>query len=106
MKQKIAVIGSGISGLTCCHYLDQKFDVDLYEANDYLGGHTHTHSIWEGEKELFIDTGFIVFNQKTYPNFIKMLKMLEAPYQKSDMSFSVKCQKTGLEYNGSNLNKL
>ena len=69
---KIAIIGSGISGLTCAYKLSSKHDITLFEANDYLGGHTHTHDIeLDGEKNR-VDTGFIVFNKKTYPNFLKL----------------------------------
>lgn len=103
---KIAIIGTGIAGNVAAHYLNKEHDITVFEENDYVGGHTHTHRIdFDGESHK-IDTGFIVFNHKTYPNFIKLLTELGVEYQKSDMSFSVQCEKTGLEYNGTNLNSL
>ncbi|WP_419168707.1 NAD(P)/FAD-dependent oxidoreductase [Halobacteriovorax sp.] len=103
---KIAIIGSGISGLTCAYKLSSKHDITLFEANDYLGGHTHTHDIeLDGEKHR-VDTGFIVFNKKTYPNFLKLLEELDVAYKPTSMSFSVSCDKTGLEYNGTSFNTL
>ena len=70
---KIAIIGSGISGLTASYLLNKKHNITLFEKNDYLGGHTHTHDITIGEKNFSVDSGFIVYNEKTYPNFIKLL---------------------------------
>ena len=103
---KIAVIGTGIAGNVSAYHLSQHHDSTVFEANDYIGGHTHTHDIeLDGEKQR-VDTGFIVFNHKTYPNFIRMLEELDVPYQNSDMSFSVTCERTGLEYNGTTLNSL
>ncbi len=103
---KIAIIGSGISGLASAYYLDKTHDISLFEANDYLGGHTHTHDIDLAGKTWAIDTGFIVFNDWTYPNFIKLMDELNVPSQPSAMSFSVKCERTGIEYNGTTLNSL
>lgn len=103
---KIAIIGSGISGLVCAHKLQHQHDITLFEANDYLGGHTHTISVARGEKNYNIDTGFIVFNKRTYPNFIALLKELQIPYQTSEMSFSVRDPIIDFEYNGNDLNSL
>jgi predicted NAD/FAD-binding protein len=104
---KIAIIGSGISGAACAHYLDKKgHDISIIEANDYLGGHTHTHKINHLQKTYKVDTGFIVFNKRTYPNFLKMIESLNVAYKETSMSFSVSCEKTGLEYNGTNFNTL
>ena len=103
---KIAVIGSGISGNVAAYQLNKKHDITLYEANDYIGGHTHTHEISHQGKQFSVDTGFIVFNHKTYPNFIALLKELGVQEQLSTMSFGVKCDKTGLEYMGSTINSL
>ena len=103
---KIAVIGSGISGNVAAYQLNKKHDITLYEANDYIGGHTHTHEISHQGKQFSVDTGFIVFNHKTYPNFIALLKELGVQEQLSTMSFAVKCDKTGLEYMGSTINSL
>jgi len=103
---KIAVIGTGIAGNVAAYHLSREHDITVFEANDYAGGHTHTHEIeWHG-KEYRIDTGFIVFNDWTYPNFTSLLRELGVEIQASDMSFSVKCEKSGLEYNGTNLNSL
>ena len=103
MKEKIAVIGSGISGLTCAWLLKDKYDISLYEAGDYLGGHTQTTDVDIQGKSYPVNTGFIVFNDWTYPNFIKLMNKLGVAYEASDMSFSVKCENTGLEYNGHTL---
>lgn len=103
---KIAVIGTGIAGNVAAYHLSREHEITVFEANDYAGGHTHTHDIeWQGE-EYRIDTGFIVFNDWTYPNFTRLLRELGVEIQASDMSFSVKCEKTGLEYNGTSLNSL
>ena len=77
MKKKIAIIGSGISGMTAAYELSKKYEVHIYEKNSYLGGHTHTHEIIENNKKYFIDSGFIVFNNKTYPNFTNLLEQLK-----------------------------
>lgn len=103
---KIAVIGSGISGLTCGYLLNSKYEVTLFEKAERIGGHTATKSISHKGKHYAIDTGFIVYNDWTYPNFIKLLDKLGVQSQPTEMSFSVNCLKTGLEYSGSNLNTL
>lgn len=103
---KIAIIGSGIAGNVAAYHLSREHDITVFEANDYVGGHTHTHDIeWQGSN-VSIDTGFIVFNNWTYPNFTQLLDELGVSIQASDMSFSVKCEKSGLEYNGTSLNSL
>lgn len=103
---KIAIIGSGISGLTAAHYLRRRHDITLFEVNAYVGGHTNTVDFeLDGERHR-IDTGFIVFNDWTYPNYIRLLDELGVPSQPTSMSFSVRCDVTGLEYNGNNLNGL
>lgn len=104
--QKIAVIGSGIAGLTAAHVLSREHQVSLFEANDYLGGHTHTQDVELAGKHYPVNTGFIVFNDWTYPNFIKLMDQLGVESEDSDMSFSVRCENTGLEYNGTSLNSL
>jgi len=100
------VIGTGISGNVAAYHLSKAHDVTVFEANDYVGGHTHTHAIDHANKTYQIDTGFIVFNYKTYPQFTKLLAELDVDVQPSAMSFSVKCERTGLEYNGTTLNTL
>ncbi|MAE21471.1 MAG: FAD-dependent oxidoreductase [Pseudomonas sp.] len=106
MKKRVAVIGSGISGLTCAWLLREKYDISLYEANDYAGGHTQTTDVELDGKTWPVNTGFIVFNDWTYPNFIRLMELLGVASEDSDMSFSVKCENTGLEYNGHTLNTL
>ncbi len=103
---KIAIIGSGIAGNTIAYHLNKQHDVTVFEAESYIGGHTHTHNITHEGNEYNVDTGFIVFNDRTYPNFIALLDELKVAWQPSEMSFSVQCEKTGLEYNGTNLNSL
>jgi uncharacterized protein len=103
---KIAVIGSGISGMVCARLLNKAHDVTVFEANDYIGGHTHTVDVELGGEKHAVDTGFIVFNRKTYPNFDRILNELGIESIETKMSFSVKCDKTGLEYNGTSPNGL
>jgi len=103
---KIAIIGSGISGLTSAYLLNRKHDVTIFEANDYIGGHTHTHNIDIDGKNYSIDTGFIVYNERTYPNFIKLLDQLNIERQLSTMGFSVKSASQDYEYAGESLNTL
>jgi len=103
---KIAVIGSGIAGNVAAWHLSREHDVTVFEAGDYAGGHTHTHDVVWGGRRYAIDTGFIVFNYRTYPHFTALLAQLDVPVQQSDMSFSVHCDRTGLEYNGTSLNTL
>lgn len=101
--KKIAVIGSGISGLTTAHLLSGQHEVSLFEANDYLGGHTATVDVTVDGKDYAIDTGFIVFNDRTYPNFQKLLSRLSVTSIPTEMSFSVHNLDSGLEYNGHTL---
>ena len=103
---KIAIIGSGISGLTACYLLNRKHDITLFEKNDYIGGHTHTHEIENDKKIWNVDSGFIVYNEKTYPNFIKLLDLLGVERQLTRMGFSVKSPNKNLEYAGHSLNAL
>ena len=103
---KIAIIGGGISGLTVAHLLHDEHDLTLFEANDYVGGHTHTHELEAEGRRWRVDSGFIVYNEKTYPNFIKLLRKLKVVSQKSSMGFSVKAPYKKLEYSGASLNAL
>ena len=105
-RYKIAVIGSGISGLVSSYLLNKKHDVTLFEKNDYLGGHTHTHEILDGNNILNVDSGFIVYNENTYPNFIKLLDELEVDRQMTTMGFSVKSNRRDFEYSGNSLNSV
>jgi predicted NAD/FAD-binding protein len=92
--------------LTAAYLLSRTHQVHLFEANDYAGGHTHTRKVPLGGREWPVNTGFIVFNDWTYPNFIRLMDELEVPWENSDMSFSVQSGETGLEYNGTSLNTL
>ncbi|MDY6922123.1 MAG: FAD-dependent oxidoreductase [Pseudomonadota bacterium] len=102
----IAIVGSGISGLTSAYLLQSRYNVTLFEEQDYLGGHTNTEMITMDGKVYPVNTGFIVFNDWTYPNFIRLMQHLGVATEASDMSFSVRCDRSGLEYNGANLNRL
>jgi len=103
---KIAVIGSGISGLSAAYYLSKKFKVDLFEQEDYFGGHSCTYDIKKEKKTIPVDLGFIVFNKLTYPNLLNFFKELNVPFEKSDMSFSVSIQGSNIEYGGRGLKAL
>jgi predicted NAD/FAD-binding protein len=103
---KIAIIGSGIAGNTLAYHLHPQHDITVFEANAHVGGHTHTHDVALFDQQYQIDTGFIVFNDRTYPNFIQLLNTLGVEWQDSDMSFSVRDEVSGLEYNGTTLNSL
>ncbi|GAC1619666.1 MAG: FAD-dependent oxidoreductase [Candidatus Acidiferrum sp.] len=100
---KIAVIGSGISGLAAAYYLSRKHEVFLFEREPRLGGHTHTVTVQSNLGPLAVDTGFIVHNDRTYPNLIHLLEELGVPRVDSDMSFAVSCRKTGYEYSSRGL---
>ncbi len=103
---RIAIIGSGISGLVAAHHLWRDHEITVFEARDYIGGHTNTVEVERAGRVWAVDTGFIVFNDRTYPNFERLLGELGVAWQPTEMSFSVKCERTGLEYNGSSLNRL
>ncbi|GBL04644.1 NAD(P)/FAD-dependent oxidoreductase [Glaciecola sp. KUL10] len=106
MKKRIAIVGTGISGMTCAYLLNRQHDITVFEANDYVGGHTATKEVNVNGKQYAIDTGFIVYNDWTYPNFIKLLDKLGVVNQPTEMSFSVKNLASGLEYNGNTINSL
>ncbi len=101
---KIAVVGSGISGLSAAYYLSKKNHVDLFEKEDRFGGHSHTIDLNFGPKKISVDIGFIVFNLKTYPNLINFFKENKIEIEKSNMSFSVSVENTNFEYCGKGLN--
>ncbi|AOE87379.1 NAD(P)/FAD-dependent oxidoreductase [Pseudomonas sp. TCU-HL1] len=102
----IAIIGSGISGLTCAWLLNRRHRITLFEANDWIGGHTHTLDVEVDGQRHAVDTGFIVFNDWTYPNFIRLLDQLGVPFKPTEMSFSVCDPDSDLEYNGHSLASL
>ncbi len=101
--EKMAIIGTGIAGMGAADLLRHKYDITVFEQNDYIGGHTNTITVDEDGKDIFIDTGFMVFNYNTYPFLSNLFKMIGAPVKKSDMSFSVQHVASGLEYCGSGL---
>ncbi|HEX5057617.1 MAG TPA: FAD-dependent oxidoreductase, partial [Gammaproteobacteria bacterium] len=105
-RLKIAIIGAGISGLTAAYRLHRDFEIDVYEASHYAGGHTNTAEVRVNGQTHAIDTGFIVCNDRTYPNFLALLHELGVAYEKSDMGFSVRVERTGLEYCGSSMSAL
>ncbi|WP_322980885.1 NAD(P)/FAD-dependent oxidoreductase [Pseudomonas sp. C11] len=103
---RIAIVGSGIAGLTCAYLLNRHHDIQVFEASDWIGGHTHTVDVEVNGRPYAIDTGFIVFNDWTYPNFIRLLNELGVPFKPTEMSFSVSDPVSGTEYNGHDLNTL
>jgi len=104
--EKTAIIGTGIAGMGCAHLLQNKFDLTIFEQNNYIGGHTNTITVNENDKPVYIDTGFMVFNYETYPNLCNLFKKIKAPVKKTDMSFSVQHVPGGLEFCGSGFNGL
>ncbi len=104
--EKLAIIGTGIAGMGCGHLLQQKYDIHLFEQNDYVGGHTNTIFVNEGEQTVSMDTGFMVFNYQTYPELCKLFAEINAPVKKTDMSFSVQHVPSELEYCGSGISGL
>lgn len=105
-RQRVAIVGTGISGMLTARMLAPFHDLTIYEAGATIGGHTNTVDVeWAG-RSYAIDTGFIVFNHRTYPHFTELLEHLDVPAQDSAMSFSVSCARTGVEYNGTSLNTL
>lgn len=103
---RIAVVGAGVAGLSAAYVLGRAHDVTLFEKENRLGGHAHTHSVDLGGQRWAVDTGFMVFNPDTYPNFIRMLDQLGVPSRASDMSFSVSCRRCGVEYSSAGLRGL
>ncbi len=103
---RIAIVGTGISGLSAAYYLRDGHDVAIFESAERIGGHTATIDVELAGREYAIDTGFIVYNDWTYPNFIELLEELGVETQPTEMSFSVRCDASGLEYGGNNLNTL
>ena len=103
---KIAVVGSGISGLSCAYLLHPNHDVTLFESSSKLGGHVNTVQTAGKSGTFNVDTGFIVFNRENYPNFIRLLDKLQVASQSTRMGFSVQSEKLKLEYSGENLRGL
>ena len=105
-KPRVAIIGSGISGLTAAYRLHNDVEITVFEQNDWIGGHTHTVDVTLDDQTYAVDTGFIVFNEWTYPRFLNLLSELGLSHQDTDMSFSVMSETTGIEYAGTNLSTL
>jgi uncharacterized protein len=103
---RIAVIGAGISGLASAWMLSRKYAVTLFESQDYLGGHTHTHEVELDGQRHAVDSGFIVFNERHYPLLATLFRQLGVPTQATTMSFSVRSERSGLEYNATSLDGL
>ena len=103
---KLAVVGSGISGLSAAYHFSKNHKVDLFEQDDHFGGHSLTYDIKEKDKVVPVDLGFIVFNEQTYPNLISFFRELDVPFEKSNMSFSVSVKDSNVEYGGSGLNAI
>ena len=107
MKKKVAVIGSGIAGLSAAYFLQNDFEVTIFEKNDYLGGHANTRKVSDARNNIIsIDTGFIVFNELTYPNLTKLFNKLDVPISNSNMSFSFYNSQNQFEYGGGGLRAL
>ncbi|MDX1556407.1 MAG: FAD-dependent oxidoreductase, partial [Xanthomonadales bacterium] len=105
-RLKIAIVGTGIAGNYAAYRLAPHHDITVYEADSRVGGHTNTVKVESQGREISVDTGFIVFNDVTYPNFLALLDELGVESQESTMSFSVSCRRSGLEYNGASLDTL
>ncbi|HXV40119.1 MAG TPA: FAD-dependent oxidoreductase [Steroidobacteraceae bacterium] len=103
---RVAIIGAGIAGNVVAHRLHRAHDVTVFEAASHAGGHSHTHEVEVAGRRLAVDTGFIVYNERTYPRFTELLRELGVATQESSMSFSVRDEASGLEYNGTSLNAL
>ena len=104
--ERIAIIGTGISGLGCAHFLHRRYDLTLFEAGTYIGGHTNTIAVREGDREVTVDTGFMVYNEVTYPLLTRLFKELKVPTKETVMSFSVQHGPSGVEWNGAGYNTL
>lgn len=103
---KIAIIGTGVSGLVAAHHLHDHHDLTIFEAGDRIGGHANTRRVDLPEESFDVDTGFVVYNERNYPNFTRILEELEVPTQRSDMSFSVSDPARRLEYRATNIASL
>ena len=104
--EKLAIVGTGIAGMGAAYFLNKNYDITVFEKDNYVGGHTNTITLKENGKNIFIDTGFMVFNKITYPNLTRLFEKLNVAIKPTDMSFSVFHLESGLEYSGSGLNGL
>ena len=106
MKERIGIIGSGIAGLGCAHFLQQNADIQVFEANAHVGGHSNTVTVDEDGARRPIDTGFMVYNEVTYPLLTRLFAELQVPTKATTMSFSVRHGRSGVEWNGRDFNTL
>ena len=106
MKETLAIVGTGIAGMSSAYFLNEKYDITVFEKNDYIGGHTNTVNVDEDGVDIPIDTGFMVFNHETYPLLTKLFEKLDVPIKNTDMSFAVRHDPSGWEYNGSSMSGL
>ena len=104
--KRLAIIGTGIAGLGCAHFLHRRYALTLYEKNDHAGGHANTVMVAEPQRTVPVDTGFMVFNRVTYPHLTRLFEELGVAVKPTDMSFSVMHRPTGLEYCGSSVNQV
>lgn len=105
-REKIAIIGSGISGMACAHFLHREYEITLFEKDDRVGGHSHTVMVDEGKQRIPVDTGFMVYNEVTYPLLTRLFRDLNVETKPTSMSFSVQHVGDGLEFNGGSVNLL
>ncbi|MBL8729470.1 MAG: FAD-dependent oxidoreductase [Planctomycetes bacterium] len=105
-RKRLAIVGTGVAGLVAAERLCRHHDVTVFEAEPRLGGHTHTVDVDGPDGTVAVDTGFIVCNDRTYPGFLALMQRLGVRLRPTEMSFSVRCERTGLEYNGSSLSQL
>ena len=105
-RKRVAVIGTGVSGLLAAERLATRHDLAVFEADSRIGGHTHTVDVATDGGNVAVDTGFIVCNDRTYPEFLALMSRLDVPLRASTMSFSVRCEASGVEYCGSSLGGL
>ena len=105
-RQRLAIVGSGIAGLGCAHFLNQDFDITIFEKRNRIGGHVNSVTVEEDGKPVNIDTGFMVYNHTTYPNFTRLIKELKVKIQPTDMSFSVQHQPLNIEWSGTGFKRL
>ena len=106
VKPKIAIVGTGISGLACAHFLKGDSDLTLFEKDDRIGGHSNTVEVPENGQMLPLDTGFMVYNEVTYPHLTRLFKELDVATKPTEMSFSVQHARAGIEFNGGSVNLL
>ncbi len=103
---RIAIVGAGVSGLVCARLLHRRHEIEVFEANERIGGHANTVRVGVSGREFDVETGFVVYNERTYPLFSRLLADLDVATRPAEMSFSVRCERTGLEYNGGSLGGL